>query len=116
MANESKVLQTVTVSGKGDTKVAAISDALSKIQQTILKESQDVMLRIEPRSIEVLSALEKTRTEKFLFFFLPRTRTRFEVSLKVEIELLTMPVAAIVFKQEKDQQQEIHLPFISKKI
>ncbi|PPS64825.1 hypothetical protein CRX72_05080 [Pantoea sp. BRM17] len=60
--------------GKGDTKAKAFADALSGVQQQVLRNSQKLLLRIEPLDVRVLHARVRTRREKFLFFFLARER------------------------------------------
>ncbi len=59
----------VRVSGKGDTKQKAIADALNAVQRTVLKGSSNIILRIEPQDVEIVSASVKASTEKFLFVF-----------------------------------------------
>ncbi|MGL5525814.1 MAG: DUF4312 family protein, partial [Aeromonas veronii] len=56
----------VTVSGKGTTHQQAFASALSQVQPTLLKDNQQVLLRIEPVDVQVLKAEESVRVEKFL--------------------------------------------------
>ena len=71
---------TVRVTGQGDTKQKAIADALNSIQKTVLKNSTDIILRIEPKDVEVVSAHSHSRTEKFLFIFLTNKRLNFYIT------------------------------------
>lgn len=49
-----KSIETVVrVTGQGDTKQKAIADALNSIQKTVLINSTDIILRIEPKDVEV---------------------------------------------------------------
>ncbi len=59
----------VTVQGKGDTKAKAFADALSRVQNQVLRTTQKILLRIEPEDVRVLRAQESVKSEKFLFFF-----------------------------------------------
>ncbi|MEZ9522997.1 DUF4312 family protein [Enterovibrio norvegicus] len=89
----------VVVSGKGETKQQAFAAALSQIQPTLLKNNQKVLLRIEPLDVKVLEAEEKVRTEKFLFFFLPRERRQYCVKLEVTVSLTHIDVEQVDFKR-----------------
>ena len=60
---------TVSVQGKGATKAAAFSDALSHVQSEVMKGNAHILLRIEPQDVEVVQALVTERKEAFLFFF-----------------------------------------------
>ncbi|MCS3456484.1 DUF4312 family protein [Aeromonas rivuli] len=77
----------VVVSGKGATRQQAFAAALSKVQQNLLKETEQVLLRVEPLAVKVLKAEESIRVEKFLFFFLPRTRHEFRVELEIQVSI-----------------------------
>ncbi|MBE1276456.1 DUF4312 family protein [Enterovibrio baiacu] len=89
----------VIVSGKGETKQQAFAAALSQIQPTLLKNNQNVLLRIEPLDVKVLEAEENARTEKFLFFFLPRERRQYRVKLEVTVSLTHIDVEQVDFKR-----------------
>ncbi|PKH23152.1 cytoplasmic protein [Enterobacterales bacterium CwR94] len=78
---------TVTVSGKGDSKAKAFADALSRVQHTVLRNTNKILLRIEPQDVKVLRAQEQVRTEKFLFFFLARERKNYQVELEVTVNV-----------------------------
>lgn len=94
--DENKVVE-IVVKGEAEKKQHAFANALGKIQSAILKEQEQVFLRIEPVSVEVLSAIEHSYTEKFLFFFLPRTRTNYQVELKVAVKITYLDLEAIPF-------------------
>lgn len=53
------ITTTVTVSGNGNTKQAAFSSALNNIQKTILKDNEQVILRIEPVDVKLINAEKK---------------------------------------------------------
>ncbi len=96
-----KSIETVVrVSGQGDTKQKAIADALNSIQKTVLKDNSDIILRIEPKDVEVISAHSQSRTEKFLFIFLPRKREHFRVVLDVSLDVTLLSVNEIPFTEQ----------------
>lgn len=87
----------VTVQGKGDSKAKAFSDALSKVQQQVLRTSQKILLRIEPIDVRVLCAQESVRTEKFLFFFLARERRNYSVELEITVSVTVIDTDKVDF-------------------
>ncbi|MEH8110423.1 DUF4312 family protein [Aeromonas veronii] len=89
----------VTVSGKGTTRQQAFASALSQVQPTLLKDNQQVLLRIEPADVQVLKAEESVRVEKFLFFFLPRQRREYRVQLEITVQVTSLDVARVTFTQ-----------------
>ena len=54
---------TVRVEGKGENKAAAFSSALSQVQRTVLKSTQNILLRIEPQDVKVITAEETVKRE-----------------------------------------------------
>ena len=87
----------VTVQGKGDSKAKAFADALSKVQQQVLRTSQKILLRIEPIDVRVLRAQESVRTEKFLFFFLARERRNYSVELDITVSVTVIDTDKVTF-------------------
>ncbi|MBU2674273.1 DUF4312 family protein [Hafnia paralvei] len=92
------ITTTVTVSGRSDTKQKAFAAALSSIQGTLLRESKKVFLRIEPVDIKVVKAEEKITMDKFLFFFLPRKKYLYSITLDVTVNMTTVDTDKIEFK------------------
>ncbi|MEM6160207.1 DUF4312 family protein [Erwinia sp. P6884] len=88
---------TVNVSGKGDSKARAFADALSRVQNTLLKSTSKVLLRIEPQEVQVVSARERVRKEKFLFFFLARERRSYSVELNITVSVTVIDVEKVDF-------------------
>jgi len=92
----------VRVSGKGSTKAQAFADALSRIQRTVIAGSNRVLLRIEPKDISVIEAQQIRRIEKFLFFFLPKERNRFLVTLDVIVTMTEVDLDQVNFALKID--------------
>ena len=59
--------QTVIVSGKGNKKNEAFASALNDVSKKVLKETTEVLIRIEPKEVTIRQAKEQVYTEKFLF-------------------------------------------------
>lgn len=88
---------TVNVSGSGDSKARAFADALSRVQNTLLKSTDKVLLRIEPQDVKVIKASESISQETFLFFFLVRTRRRYCIELDITVNVSVIDVNAVDF-------------------
>jgi uncharacterized protein (TIGR03578 family) len=89
----------VRIEGKGSSKELAMVNAFNKIQKEVMQKYGKIMLRIEPIDAHVVSAGAITYTEKFFFFFFPRKRTNYAITLDVEIEVAYMDQEEIEFKE-----------------
>ena len=92
------ITTTVTVSGNGNTKKSAFSSALSNIQTTILKDNEQVILRIEPVDVKLINAEKEEKKEKFMFFFLSRNKTTYSVTLDVTVNVTIINLDQLNFK------------------
>ncbi|WP_392559404.1 DUF4312 family protein [Orbus mooreae] len=88
---------TVRVKGSGNSKQKALATALSQVQREVLKNSSTVLLRIEPLDIQVVTASAKISTEKFLFFFLPRKKEHYEITVDVVVDVTFVEINKIEF-------------------
>ena len=88
---------TVRVEGKGENKAAAFSAALSQVQRTVLKSTNNILLRIEPQDVKVITAEETVRKEKFLFFFLARERKSYYLVLDITVNMTAIETDKVVF-------------------
>ncbi|NMP28595.1 DUF4312 family protein [Rahnella sp. SAP-1] len=88
---------TVRVEGKGENKAAAFSSALSQVQRTVLKSTENILLRIEPQDVKIITAEEKVTKERFLFFFLARERKSYYVVLDITVNLTVINTEQVVF-------------------
>lgn len=111
-----KKRQVIQVEGTGKEKNLAFANALNQIHNRVLKEKDDVIIRIEPVDIQIIKAEQETFTERFLFFFLPRTRVDYRVLLDVEVEitLIEMETVSFVEKAVADPNG-LPIPFGKKK-
>ena len=87
----------VRVTGQGDSKQRAFAIALNQVQKQVLKNTNNIMLRIEPLDISVVSAIEKITTERFLFIFLPRKKTFYDITLDVSVNVTFIDLNDIKF-------------------
>ncbi|OCG58174.1 DUF4312 family protein [Gilliamella sp. Nev3-1] len=87
----------VRVKGHGGSKQRTFSNALSQVQKEVLKNTNNILLRIEPIDIQVVSAIEKIVMERFLFIFLPRKKTFYEITLDVSVNVTFIDLNDIEF-------------------
>ena len=87
----------VQVKGKGDSKEKAFANALGNVQNTVLKSTQNILLRIEPQDVTLLNAELSVKNEKFLFFFLPRERKTYSVELDITVNVTIINTDKVVF-------------------
>ncbi|EGL13068.1 MULTISPECIES: DUF4312 family protein [unclassified Paenibacillus] len=93
---------TLVVSGMSETKQGAFQQALTRMKSQISKETSDVLLQIEPQDVEVVSAHLTQYSEKFLGFLFPRTRTRYEVTLRITVKLKYVNLSEVEFTENKE--------------
>lgn len=111
-----KKRQVIQVEGTGKEKNLAFANALNQIHNRVLKEKDDVIVRIEPLDIQIIRAEQETFTERFLFFFLPRTRADYRVLLDVEVEITLIEMEMIPFVEKRvTDPNGLPIPFSKKK-
>ncbi|GGC93211.1 DUF4312 family protein [Enterococcus wangshanyuanii] len=91
----------IQVEGTGKEKNLAFANALNQIHNRVLKEKNDVIVRIEPLDINIIKAEQETFTERFLFFFLPRRRADYRVLLDVTVEITLIEMDTVQFTEKK---------------
>ncbi|EOL49056.1 DUF4312 family protein [Enterococcus caccae] len=111
-----KQRQIIQVEGTGKEKNQAFANALNQIHNRVLKGKNDVIVRIEPLDIQIIKAEQESFTERFLFFFLPRTRVDYRVLLDVEVEITLIEVESIKFVEKRvTDPNGLPIPFGKKK-
>lgn len=99
MAAEEAVIE---VTGVGPTRERAFAEAMAQVQTGVAEAVRGIPIRIEPSEVTVLSASENRRTERFMGLFLPRTRSRFALSLRVTAAVTVFPLADVDFTVDGD--------------
>lgn len=95
--------QTLTVSGSAETKQGAFQQALTRMKAELSKETKDMLLQIEPRDVEIVSATQSSYREAFLGFLFPRTRTRYDLLIRVTVKLRTVALDQVEFVDKSDR-------------
>jgi uncharacterized protein (TIGR03578 family) len=93
---------TMTIVGKGDTKERALSDVFRRVPEEVRAAVTGTCFRIQPVEVDVASAVEFRKREKFLGFLFPRTRIEFSLTTRVVVEVSHLDLDTVDFtvKQE----------------
>ncbi|MDF7667790.1 DUF4312 family protein [Orbaceae bacterium ESL0727] len=97
-------MMTVRVSGTGNSKQKALAAALAKVQTAVLQNSSAIILRIEPVDIDVISAYADIFCEKFLFFFLPRKKECYAITVDITVKVSLVAIDEIKFVSRTGSQ------------
>jgi uncharacterized protein (TIGR03578 family) len=93
------------LSGTGETRENAMNHIFSQIKPLISQTfAGSVVIRIEPKSVHILSATAMTRTEKFLGLLFPRRRTQYDITLALTVHLQMIDLSEIVFEQRSEER------------
>ncbi|MEU6840461.1 DUF4312 family protein [Streptomyces sp. NPDC046716] len=104
---------TLRLSGSGPTREKAFATAIGQVQSEVAKRTDGVNFRVEPLELDVVSAVEHRWTERFLGLLFPRTRQRFEITLRVEVQVASLDLDAVDFTVREERlsslQHALHM-------
>ncbi|MBD1576496.1 DUF4312 family protein [Vibrio sp. S11_S32] len=89
----------ITLQGQGKNAKEAFINAIGKVQSEILKDNENIILRIEPVNVDVIKSEVKIKKERFLFLFLPRVVETYFITLDVMVDVTLFELDSIDFKQ-----------------
>lgn len=95
--------QTLRLTGTGPTKERAFGAAMRQVQSAASGEGDGVTFRVEPLSLEVLSAAEHRRTERFLGFLFARSRIHFEITVRVQVRVTSLDLDSVDFAVREEK-------------
>lgn len=95
--------QTLRLSGSADTKEGAFNKIFSQIKHVVARQTTDLVVRIEPVGLSVVSATETVKHEKFFGLFFPKKRTQYDITVDIEVRLGIVHVENISFQQQTEQ-------------
>lgn len=95
---------TLTLSGAAETKEGAFNKVFAQIKPQIAREINELVVRIEPKDLEVLSAEEICYTERFMGLFFPRTRRRYEVQVRLTVRLGLVELSKLQFVEKNESE------------
>lgn len=84
----------VKIEGSGNTKEQALDAAFASLK----KQIGGTLLRIQPLEVEVLKAVEKQFTERFLMLFFPRVRKTYYLQLLVRVQIVSFCMDNLEFQ------------------
>ncbi|WP_428950162.1 DUF4312 family protein [Streptomyces sp. cg35] len=94
---------TLRLSGTGPTREKAFATAIGQVQSAVGKRTDGVCFRVEPLELDVVSAVEHRWTERFLGLFFPRTRQRFEITLRIEVQVASLDLDVLDFAVREER-------------
>ncbi|GLY66114.1 DUF4312 family protein [Amycolatopsis taiwanensis] len=90
-------VMTVRLTGTGTTKERCFGDALRQVQREVGRKVRGTSFRIEPTALRIVSAVEHQRTERFLGLLFPRKRSKFVLTIDVEVRVASVDLGAVKF-------------------
>ncbi|WP_326687465.1 MULTISPECIES: DUF4312 family protein [unclassified Streptomyces] len=101
------------LSGSGPSRHKAFADAMAKVQKTAGEKTTGVCFRVEPVDLEVVEAVEHRWTERFLGLLFARSRSRFSLTLKIEVRVASLDLDALEFSVREERlsplQHALHM-------
>ncbi|MDJ1133761.1 DUF4312 family protein [Streptomyces iconiensis] len=105
--------QVLRLTGSGPTRHKAFADAMGQVQRAAGARTTGVCFRVEPVGLEVVEAVERRWTERFLGLLFARTRQRFELTLKIEVRVASLDLDALDFTVREERltpvQHALHM-------
>lgn len=98
-----EMTQTLRLSGSADTKEGAFNKIFGQIKHVVARQTSDLVVRIEPMGVEVIAATETLHKERLFGLFFPRTRTRYDITVDIQVRLGMVEVENILFQQRTEQ-------------
>lgn len=99
--------QVLTLTGRGDSKQKAFQQIFAQVKMAVAKNNPDILLRIEPMDVEVVTAKSVRYTDRFFGLFLPREKVRYELTVKVKVNVRTVCLAEIEFTEEEERLSKV---------
>lgn len=96
-------IESLRLTGSGDTKEGAFNKIFGQIKHVVARQTSDLVVRIEPVRIEVVSSTESMYKERLFGLFFPRTRTRYDITVDIQVRLGVVDVASIPFQTQTEQ-------------
>ncbi len=73
--------------GEGKSIEEAYNNIFSLVRSEVYSAVPGVVIQMEPKEVYLLSKEEKKVTEKFLFLFLPREKSRWTIKVKLVVTI-----------------------------
>ncbi|MEV8225347.1 DUF4312 family protein [Streptomyces sp. NPDC079167] len=94
---------TLRLTGSGPTKERAFGAAMRQVQSAATGKGDGIAFRVEPVALEVLSAAEHHRTERFLGLLFARKRIHFEITVRVRVRVTSLDLDSVDFAVREEK-------------
>lgn len=94
---------TLRLSGRAETKEGAFNKIFGQIKQMVARQTSDLVVRIEPVAVEVVTATQTIQKERLFGLFFPRTRTNYDITVDIQVRLGVVEIETIRFQQQGGQ-------------
>lgn len=94
---------TLRLTGTGPTKERAFGAAMRQVQPAATGKGGGIAFRVEPVALEVLSAAEHRRTERFLGVLFARKRVHFEITVRVRVRVTSLDLDSVDFAVREEK-------------
>lgn len=98
-----EMTQTLRLTGTADTKEGAFNKIFGQIKHVVARQTSDLVVRIEPVAVEIVQAKESIYKERLFGLFFPRTRTKYDITVDIQVRLGIVDVANIPFQRQTEQ-------------
>lgn len=98
-----ETLEVLQLDGCGDSEEQALQALFQKIRPALDTRNTELFLQIEPQAIEIVDAVQRTYTERFLGILFPRRRKKYEITAKITVRIRSFSKQEIVYRQEEEK-------------
>lgn len=95
--------QVLRLTGRGPSRRRAFAEAMAQVARAVADRADGVPYRVEPLSVEVVDAVEHRWQERFLGLLFPRTRSRYELTLRIEVRVAALDLAGVEFAVREER-------------
>lgn len=98
-----ETVEILELSGQGDSEEQALQEIFQKIQPALSKDKGELLLRVEPQKFEIIDAVKRRYTEKFLGILFPRKREQYEITAKITVRVRKFATENIIYRMEEEK-------------
>jgi uncharacterized protein (TIGR03578 family) len=95
--------QVLRLTGRGASRKRAFADAMAQVGRAVAERAEGVPYRVEPVAVEVVDAVEHRWQERFLGLLFPRPRSRYELTLRIDVRVAALDLAGVDFAVREER-------------
>lgn len=88
--------------GQGGTEREALQHIFHQIKPHLEEKGGEILLRIEPRNMEITDASVRVYTEKFMGILFPRERKVYMIRAEVTVSVCSVLPGSISYREERE--------------